>query len=555
MNLWSRFWGDGSANIAVLFAMGFAVSGIVAAVAVDAAALYHERRVMQNAVDLAALAATGNLVEATRLAQASLAEARLLPPGSTDGLTVVTGRYSADPSLSVERRFLAGGVPANAVSVALERPGQLHFARGWAQSPMLGVQAVATAAPQVSFSIGSRLASLNGGIANGVLNALLGSNVSLTLADYNGLANVQLDLFAFLDGMAQELGISAGSYNDLLDTKVNHGVLLKAMARMLSGADRAAASKLGQALGHNGVVSLGKLFALGHMGDLDIGSAGAQGLFTTISALELLAASAGLGDGNRQVSLGLTAGVPGLVKLDVALAVGEPPQGGAWYAIGPAGTVVRTAQVRLKLIAEVLGTGLLLGDLVTLPLYVEVAHAEATVQSAVCPTPSNPRGSATILARPGVLRAMVGTVTPASFGNFNTTPVVSPAKLVEVALLGIPVLRVFASSVVEIAQTAPVPLHFSSSEIEARTVKTARTSTVASSLVGSLLGNLTINAPILGLGLNLTSLSALLKSILMPIVPLLDMTIARLLEAVGLAVGEVDVRVYGVRCSHPVLVG
>ena len=146
-------------------------------------------------------------------------------------------------------------------------------------------------------------------------------------------------------------------------------------------------------------------------------------------------------------------------------------------------------------------------------------------------------------------------MTPASFGNFNSTPVVSPAKLVEVAPLGIPVLRVFASSVVEIAQTTPVSLYFSSGDIEARTVHTAKTSTVVSSLVGSLLGNLSINAPILGLGLNLTSLTALLKSILTPVVPLLDLTIARLLEVVGLKVGEVDVRVYGVRCSHPVLVG
>lgn len=555
MSLWARFRSNAQANISVLFAMGFAVSGVVAAVAVDAAALYHERRVMQNAVDLAALSAAGNLQEATRLAQASLVEAQLLSPGSTDGLTVVTGRYSADPSLSVENRFLAGGVPANAVSVALERPGQLHFARGWAQSPLLGVRAIATASPQVSFSIGSRLASLNGGIANGVLNTLLGSNVSLTIADYNGLANVQVDLFRFLDGMAQELGVSAGSYNDLLNAKVNHGALLKGLSRVLSGADQAAASKLGQALGHNGVLPLGKIFNLGHIGDLAIGSAGAQGVFTTISALELIAASAGLSNGTHQVSLSEATKIPGISSLGAELAVGEPPQGKSWYAVGPTGTLVRTAQVRLTVAADVEGLGLLANKLVHLPLYVEAAHAEAIVQSAVCPTPSNPRGSATILARPGVLRAMVGTVTPASFGNFNSTPVVSPAKLVEVAPLGIPVLRVFASSVVEIAQTTPVSLYFSSGDIEARTVHTAKTSTVVSSLVGSLLGNLSINAPILGLGLNLTSLTALLKSILTPVVPLLDLTIARLLEVVGLKVGEVDVRVYGVRCSHPVLVG
>lgn len=552
---WRRFCEDRGGNIAVLFAMAFAVSAVLGAVAVDAAALYHERRMIQNGVDLAALSAATDTVHAATIAQQSMVDAGLLVTGSSTGLTVVTGNYNPDPAISANLRFVAGKAPPNAVRVSFQRPGQLHFARGWARSPTIAASAIATVTPQVSFSIGSRLARLQGGIANGVLNALLGSSVSLTLADYNGLANVQVDLFRFLDSLALQLGITAGTYDDLLKAKVNHGVLLKAVTNILSGTDRVAASKLAQALGHNGVVPLGKLFQLGKLGNLAIGSAGTDGLFTTVSVLEMIAASAGLSDGSHQVALALTAGIPGLAALNVSLAVGEPPQGGSWYAVGAIGSVVRTAQVRLKINASVLGAGVLLGQLIDLPLYVEAAHSEAIVQSAICPTPTAPRGSATILTRPGLLRVILGNVNAASFGNFNTTPTIAKAKLVEVAALGIPILRVFATAMVEIAQTTPIPLSFSSSEIDARTVKTAKTTTVVTSLVGSLLDHLTLEVPILGLGLNLSSLGILLKSILYPIAPLLDVTIARLLEVVGVSVGEADVRVYGVHCSHPVLVG
>ena len=77
---------------------------------------------------------------------------------------------------------------------------------------------------------------------------------------------------------------------------------------------------------------------------------------------------------------------------------------------------------------------------------------------------------------------------------------------------------------------------------------------MVSSLTGSLLGNMVLDVPVLGLGLNLSGLTGLLNTILTPLTPVLDLTLARLLEPLGLSLGEADVRVYGVTCSHPVLV-
>lgn len=550
-----RIWADRSGNMTVLFAMGFAVSALVSAVAVDAASLYHERRMIQNGVDLAALSAAGDPAGAAELAQAALVEAGLLPAGSNTGLTVVTGHYDPDPSIPAASRFTPGVSPTNAVAVSLQRRGQLYFARGWADAPMLGAMAIASVTPQVSFSLGSRLASLNGGIANALLNDLLGTSVSLTALDYQNLLDAEVDTFAFLDALAGRLGVTAGSYDDLLALSADHGTLAAALADLLGGVARTTMLKLAGSAGHNGAVPLSKLFDLGQLGQLAIGSGAGEGLFTTLSALELLGASAALGNGDRQVSLALTAGIPGLVGISASLAVGEPAQGGGWFAIGGVGTVVRTAQLRLRLVAEIQGSGALVGAPIRLPLYLELAHSEAVVGAATCPSTAAPSGTASILTRPGALRLMVGEVDGATFGDFNTTPTVGPAQLVEVKLLGLTVLKVLASALVEVAQTTPVPLDFSSSDITGSVVHTARTTTMASSLTGSLLDNLVLDVPVLGLGLNLASLASLLDTILSPLAPTLDLVLVRLLEGLGLSLGEADVTVYGVRCSHPVLVG
>ena len=550
----SGFRADVRGNIAVLFAMGFAVSAMVGAVAVDTAASYFERRMIQNGVDLAALAAAPDPAQAVARAQQSLVEAGLLAPGSTEGLSVIVGHYNPDPAIAASARFVAGQSPVNAVRVRLARPGTLHFAAGWTSAPTIGAAALASVTPQVSFSIGSRLASLSGGIANAVLNGLLGTNVALTAMDYNGLAGVKVDAFDYLDALASELGITAGTYDDVLDASADHGVLADALAAILTGTARSAALLIAGSAGHNGSVALSKLFDLGDYGKLSLGSAAAHGLLADISALGLLMASAGLNDGNHQLALALTAAAPGLVGLTVDLAVGEPPQGGSWFAIGASGKVVRTAQLRLRLTATVMGSGALAGAPIRLPVYLEM-HAEAIVGAASCPVNGQASGSATILTKPGLLRAMIGDVEMASFGDFGATPPVGLAQLVEVKLLGIPVLQVLARSLVEIVQTTPVELAFSPGEIATGTVKTAKTGTIVTSLTNSLLNNLELYTPVLGLGLNTASLTSLLKLILAPVTPTLDLTIARLLEALGLSMGAADVQVYGVRCGHAVLVG
>lgn len=543
----SRFWRDERGAIAILFAVGFAVLAMASALAIDAGSLYFERRKLQSAVDLASISAATNPARATEIAASVLVDAGVLAPNSTTGLTVVTGNY--DRSRPLQTRFQPNATPLNAVSIELARPGTLHFARLIGSAPLTAARGLAYADAQVSFSLGSRLASLNAGIVNALLTTLLGTNVSLSIMDYRALADVQIDLLTFLDALGMEMGLTALNYDQLLKTEARSGVIAKALASITNGPVRTIVSSLGLTSNGNSI-PLSKLLNLGKLGGLEVGSA-SEVADVKVSLLELLTAAASLANGTNQVALNVGANVPGLLKLTVDLAIGEPAQGGGWFAIGPAGTVVRTAQLRLRIKAQLLGGATLQSAGVNLPVWLDVAHAEARVASAVCPSPSNPYGSATIHVRPGVLRLGVGELSNQQLHAFGTYPSQTSATLIDVLLL-----KITASALVEVGSTNAVALNFSSTDIQHGTLKTAKTKTIVGSLIDSLLGNLNIRVEVLGLGLGTPKVIIdALRALLAPLSALLDVVISSLLNILGVGLGEADVRVYGVSCTSPVLVG
>ncbi|KKB07930.1 pilus assembly protein TadG-related protein [Devosia chinhatensis] len=549
--IWQRFLRDERGNMAILFAFAFMLSAFVSALAVDAASLYQERRQIQAGVDLAAISAAAHPPRAAEIARSVLVEARLLAPASTDGLIVRVGRY--DPALPLGQRFRADALPLNAVEVTLERTGNLHFAAGFSAPPLMSATGLATVTPQVSFSIGSRLVSLNGGLGNAVLSALLGTSVSLSAMDYQALAAARIDAFSFLDALALDMGVTAGSYADLLAMEANTGAVARALATLSNGAARTALTALATH-GPGRRLSLGKLVALGPLARREIGATGSNGLGIGFSALDVLSGAAALANGANQVSLFLGAGVPGLARLDLALRIGEPPQGGSWFAVGAQGKVLRTAQTRLRFRAELLGGPVLGGAAVSVPLWLDLAHSEAMLVSATCPGPTAPRGSATLAVRPGLVRLGLGEMSDAALSTFGTVPSSSSARLIDVLLL----LRVNASGRIDMAQSQPIALTFTSADIAANAVKTARTTTLAASLFGSLFSSLKIEPTILGIRLGLGSEGAIveaLRALLMPLAPVLDLTVNGVLATLGLGLGEADIRVHAVRCDNPVLVG
>lgn len=537
---------DQRGNMTALFALAFSAFGAIAAIAVDAGSLYHEQRLLQASADLAALSAATVPNDADAIAQAVLAE-NGLKEGSR--VAVVVGRYKADPSLLPENRFVPDGEPANAVAVRVEREGTLFFARGISPPPQLAAQGLAMVEPEVAFSVGSRLASFDGGLANAVLGALLGTEISLSVMDYRSLVAAEVDALAFLDQLALQLSVTAGTYDDLLGASADTGEIAAALASLLDGADRALLRSLAQnGGGHQ--VALNKLFDLGRYGRLELGS-GSAAWGLELSVLDLLSASAALADGTRQIALGLGGSLPGIAALSVELVVGEPPQGGGWFAIGEAGTLVRTAQLRLRIETQVLGGALLQHGLINLPVWLDIAPAQAQVIAADCPSPEQPNGAARIAVLPGLATLAVGRVENSQLIDFGAPLPVRMTPLLDALLL-----RISGKAQVTIAQTEPILARFSSTDIGAGRVKTVESKTLVSSLVRSLVEGLELEVNVLGLGLSPGSvLAKTLRTALLPVVAPLDLVVSSLLNLLGLGVGEADVQVHGVRCSHARLVG
>ncbi|TIU21088.1 MAG: hypothetical protein E5W38_34720, partial [Mesorhizobium sp.] len=130
---------------------------------------------------------------------------------------------------------------------------------------------------------------------------------------------------------------------------------------------------------NNVKIPLSHLVDLGSVGSLGLGQKPA-GLSVDASAMSMLSAAAALANGTNQVSVNLGATIPGLTSTTLQIAIGEPMQNSPWLAVAEMGTVVRTAQTRIKLNASVtVGTSNLGGGIkllaVNLPLNVEVAYA------------------------------------------------------------------------------------------------------------------------------------------------------------------------------------
>ncbi|RWC93248.1 MAG: hypothetical protein EOS73_35195, partial [Mesorhizobium sp.] len=109
---------------------------------------------------------------------------------------------------------------------------------------------------------------------------------------------------------------------------------------------------------------------------------------------------------------------------------------------GEAGTVVRTAQTRIKLLVTVgvgnpnLGGGISLLS-VKLPLNVEVAYAEAKLTDISCPTGPDSL-KVTIAAKPGIaavnLAASDADNSPTAFADFSNPQSFSDANIADVSL-------------------------------------------------------------------------------------------------------------------------
>ncbi|MCJ2044101.1 pilus assembly protein TadG-related protein, partial [Methylobacterium sp. J-078] len=401
---------DRRGSVAILTALGFTVILGAAAIGIDygSATLAHRRA--QGAVDIAATLAAANPALAEAVARNSLAD-----NGYAAGavIRVQPGSYSADGRTAVDARFSTETSAPNAVRVTLQTATPTYFAPalGLGREIAIKVQSTAAMAQFASFTIGSGLAGLDAGVANAVLGAMLGKPLTLSVVDYNALASTRVDANRVLDALAPMLGLEVGNYSEIAVATATVGQLTAALqiaSNALTDGGRAA-SALGQVVsatrGGGTAFQVGSVLALGDAAALGP-ALGASG--TLIDVMDALTDAVALSNGRQQVSVDLGASIPGLLRTQITLSIGERQQSSGNVRPGSPNATVRTGQVRL-LIEATLSLPLGLGN-VTLPVYVQAAMSRATLRTLTCPWSSQGRRQVTLDAQPGVAELAIADI-------------------------------------------------------------------------------------------------------------------------------------------------
>lgn len=568
------FWRDRTGSINIMAAVSTTIVVGVLALGVDYGRLSLQRRTLQSTSDLAAIVAAANIQKAEEAAidhfalngmrLVALRSGRLITERgevpierfrslkNVDGYAeIIRGRYTPDISIAPAKRFVAGATPHNAVMINAKTLGDLTFAGSISPRPDIFVRSIASANEQAAFSIGSRLASLNGGIINKTLGALLGANISLNAMDYGALLEADVNVFAFSQSLATRLHMEAGTYDQLLNSEIKLGDLFNALGgtRGLSPPVAAVINDIGRSLGSSRTtVRLDKILNLDPYRSLHIDRT--QSFAADVSAFDLINAIASAANAGKQLSVDLGATVPGLASAKLDLAIGEPPVGTPFLAVGQEGSIVRTAQTRAKITVTANGLAALAGIKITIPLYVEVAHAEAALSEINCLGGGAAQATVKIDAVPGVAEIALGSVDMAAFNHFESDPRVTKATLVDS-----PLLKVAALAHVYADNMKPKTVIFSATDVAEGRIQSISTQDVSTSLMNSLLHSLDVEIRVLVLTIGTPkAIQQALADTLSAVTAPLDSVVYNTLLALGIRIGEADIQVTGVSCQRPVLV-
>ncbi|MGN5374536.1 pilus assembly protein TadG-related protein [Sphingomonas hankookensis] len=530
-------------NVAMIVAGGLAMLTGTAVLGVDTATLYLEKRRLQGAADAAALAAAGDLDNATARAQAAVS---LSADNDTRLVTMTPGRFNRDPALAADARFAANGDPGNAARVVLESRVRPIFAQVFGrQEVTLDARATAARIDLAGFSIGTRAASVHGGLPGALLSQLAGSDLSLSVMDYNALVSAQVDLLKTAELLRTGVGVQAATFDEVLASDITLPGLVTAMA---GSTGNGAAAQVLRTLAirlPGRSVQLDRIIDLGLLGTRSVADPTRP---VQVDAYTLLREALQIGNGTRQVQSDIDLGVPGIGVARLYLQIGERPAHSPWLSIGEAGqTVVRSAQTRLWIDIALLHAPLNLGS-VRVPIYVELAAAEARLAGIACR--GGPASASVALdVTPSIGRAAIADLDPATLGNFQQAMALRPAKMVTLPLAS---LTGYAN--VQLGGVSAQRVSFSATDIGSNVVKSVSTNDIAAGLASSILRNVDIRANVLGIGLSTGLLTSTLGNTLSAAAPALDLVVNQVSALVGVHLGQADVRVGGVRCGTPVLV-
>jgi uncharacterized membrane protein len=606
--------------VAVFVAIALLALLTATMLAIETGRLYGAHRQLQKAATLAALDAarvvsgcgssspTQTLLD-TRVTS-SLASNGY---GSTGGVTAFNeaGTIQTLTTNGVAQRSLLPGSmsTAKAVRVTLSAPFPAQIIPLFTPGGTMKVSATATQQVQGSLSVGTGLASLNNGLANSLLSALLGGNINLSALDYQGIAQTNVTL-----GQLQTaLGVQDLSDPTSLQITKTPSSILNGLASALTGTANAqviaALQNLSGNTTNNGPINLSGILQ-------PIGSIASNVPVANLGdvLLDLATATrANSGGGATPIELkNLSLSIAG-VTLKVYLNVIQPPQ---YSGLGrPGATSATSSQIKLmlrlqistvsSLINSVSGLLSLLAsiqvDPVNLGIDLNVAQATGYLDRVDCPSIAVNGGSPTayLSAKTGVATVSIGTYTgtPAP-----TTPLTSGAitglrisslllgsvaynvniPTIVSATVGDNTVRPLPLPVTNFSKMTGIPAGFSPVYIAAGSPFATPTTPVAanpqtvssgsllSSALSTLLTSLNLRLDqtsgssgllgLLGTTLQLVTnslvpaIQALLTPILTGVGSLVDAIINPLLQALGLQVGSATVFMDLVTSGQPVII-
>jgi len=366
---------------------------VIALIGTELGYLFYQKRSLQRAADLAALAAARRLppdfevcTNARTAAEANALQNLVSFSGEPPTITTACGHWTAPPPEASENvdgfteATDGAGTELTAVRVAISATPGLLLPNIPGNAPRtISVSAVARLdQPLASFSVGSTLIGVGDSLLGNLLKGIGLDLTGTTLAGYDGLAQVTITpggLLAALD-IPVAADISVGDLNALLAAQsVSLGELLDAIVTVagqnaLVDTNLALLSAIRAKLGVDALN-----LQLGSLADPPSGlfaqiiapdSSAKSALNIGLGALDMVYAAIGVATANHAVETGLNLDLLSLAKVTTKVAVIEPPS----IAIGGIGAKAYTAQVRtfvhIKTDSGLLGT--LLSPLIKLDL-------------------------------------------------------------------------------------------------------------------------------------------------------------------------------------------
>lgn len=318
--------------------------------AIDLGLLFYYKREYQKAADLAAMAGSRELANGCAAAiTAGIDNANTnLSNHEHDTPVIQPGVWKA----STDPRFVAScGGDENAVRALIFGAVPTIF-RG---SQNISAEAIGLA--------GQRRAALNlrgtlvdvdtsqSVLLNSMFGGLLGGTVNVSAVGWDGLVKTDVTLLGYLDQLAIELGVQAGSYDQVLGTEASVGTLLDAAIGLLEqgGGTGDVSAAIGGLEALRLAIPAGTpLVALGDLIDVQTGTQ-ASGLDTAVQLFQLVEAvvqavnaeNAAVAD----IDLGIASVKVKVLEPPKISAIGDPELA-RLDPDGPDRIYVRTAQVR-----------------------------------------------------------------------------------------------------------------------------------------------------------------------------------------------------------------